>query len=282
MRDKLAIGFRDLVIEASLMLGIAIVVAFMGPFGSYAIGDLSDRFAYWGVVLFGGYAVIRPVLLGAPWLARWLRFPELAVWIGLTVLASAPLTLLVFAAGGATRRPNFAAFAALYPNVLLLATLITLLYWTLRRRPQLAAERAVAGDASAPSAGAPIVSPPAPLPPTASTPPDPISALGPRLIERLPPHLGRDIVALEMEDHYVRVHTPAGSALLLMRMRDAVAEMAGVEGMQVHRSWWVARAAVRGSTSDGRNLRLRLDGLTAPVARGAVATLRDSGWIARE
>ena len=102
----------------------------------------------------------------------------------------------------------------------------------------------------------------------------------PRFFDRLPPHLGRELLALEMEDHYVRAHTTAGSALVLMRMRDAVAELDGVEGLQVHRSWWVARAAVEREVQDGRNLRLRLrNGLEAPVARNSVPTLRAAGWL---
>ena len=83
-----------------------------------------------------------------------------------------------------------------------------------------------------------------------------------------------------MEDHYVRAHTPHGSELILIPLRQAVDELAGVEGLRVHRSWWVARAAVEGAAEGGRNLRLRLrGGLTAPVARSAVAAVREAGWL---
>ena len=47
-----------------------------------------------------------------------------------------------------------------------------------------------------------------------------------------------------MQDHYVEVHTAAGSELLLLRFRDALREVEGVDGLQVHRSHWVARNAV--------------------------------------
>nr|QQZ51292.1 LytTR family transcriptional regulator DNA-binding domain-containing protein [Phenylobacterium glaciei] len=70
-----------------------------------------------------------------------------------------------------------------------------------------------------------------------------------------------------MEDHYVRVHTAVRSELILMRLSDAVART-GREGLQVHRSWWVARDAVTEVIRDGRNLRLKLlNGLEVPVAR---------------
>ena len=83
-----------------------------------------------------------------------------------------------------------------------------------------------------------------------------------------------------MEDHYVRAHTALGSDLVLMRLRDAVAELGDIDGLQVHRSWWVARHAVSDVRRDGRNVRLLLDtGLEAPVSRANVQMLRDAGWI---
>ena len=83
-----------------------------------------------------------------------------------------------------------------------------------------------------------------------------------------------------MEDHYVRVHTALGSEMVLMRLRDAVAQLAGIDGRQVHRSWWVARLAVEDVRREGRNVRLVLPGgLEAPVSRAQVAELKDAGWI---
>jgi DNA-binding LytR/AlgR family response regulator len=84
-----------------------------------------------------------------------------------------------------------------------------------------------------------------------------------------------------MEDHYVRAHGPQGcSHLLLMRMADAERELSGVEGERVHRSWWIARAAVEGVRRDGRRLFLQLGGgLEAPVSRDRVPALRQRGWL---
>lgn len=83
-----------------------------------------------------------------------------------------------------------------------------------------------------------------------------------------------------MEDHYVRVHTAMGSELVLMPLTQAIGYLDGVEGLQVHRSWWVAKAAVTGVVEDGRNLRLTLTGgLSAPVSRARISRLRAAGWI---
>jgi DNA-binding LytR/AlgR family response regulator len=84
-----------------------------------------------------------------------------------------------------------------------------------------------------------------------------------------------------MEDHYVRAHGPEGSALILMRMRDAVAELDGMAGLQVHRSWWVAREAVERVEKEGDRVRLRLvNGMTVPVARSQIGAVRAQRWPA--
>ena len=99
-------------------------------------------------------------------------------------------------------------------------------------------------------------------------------------LDRLPPAWNGQLVALEMEDHYVRAHGPDTSALLLLRMRDAEAELDGVDGLRVHRSWWVARDAVDKVLRDGRSYKLRLtNGLEVPVARDRVAALKTAGWF---
>jgi DNA-binding LytR/AlgR family response regulator len=95
------------------------------------------------------------------------------------------------------------------------------------------------------------------------------------LLSRLPPGIGSDILALETEDHYLRVHALGGSALVLMRMADAVALLDPRLGAQVHRRWWVAEAAVAGVTSEGQKLYLRLTNeALVPVGRTFLAAAR--------
>jgi DNA-binding LytR/AlgR family response regulator len=99
--------------------------------------------------------------------------------------------------------------------------------------------------------------------------------------ERLPfKYQKADIHALSAEDHYLRVHTSAGQTLILMRLYDAIRELDGIEGSQVHRSWWVARDAVRNITrSDGR-LTLDIKGdVEAPVSRSYAKVLKAEGWF---
>ncbi|NQX95687.1 MAG: LytTR family transcriptional regulator [Erythrobacter sp.] len=76
----------------------------------------------------------------------------------------------------------------------------------------------------------------------------------PKLLERLKPGLqNAKLLALKSDGHYLRVFTDQGSELILMRLKDAMGETAPVEGMQVHRSWWLARRPqIERSTKDGR------------------------------
>lgn len=101
-----------------------------------------------------------------------------------------------------------------------------------------------------------------------------------RWSERLPAeHRGSDLLALEAEDHYLRVHTSAGSTLILLRLGDAVAELGPERGAQVHRSWWVARGAVERIERAGEKVALVLrGGLRVPVSRGNRAKLAAMGW----
>jgi DNA-binding LytR/AlgR family response regulator len=65
-----------------------------------------------------------------------------------------------------------------------------------------------------------------------------------------------------------------------MRLADAIVELAGIEGAQTHRSWWVAKAAIESAKrADGRLVLLLKDGIEAPVSRPNVKALRESGWI---
>jgi hypothetical protein len=102
-----------------------------------------------------------------------------------------------------------------------------------------------------------------------------------KFLDRLPPKLrGAEVWAVEAEDHYLRLHTSQGQDLILMRLSDAIAELEGIEGAQVHRSWWVAREAITEAVrGDGRATLTLKDGAGVPVSRTYARQLRQSGWI---
>ena len=87
-------------------------------------------------------------------------------------------------------------------------------------------------------------------------------------VSKLPVALRRDIIALEAEDHYVRVHTLHGSALVLMRLADAVAVIDPRLGLRVHRSWWVAKDGVRAlERTAGKAIARLVDDTEVPISR---------------
>ncbi|MEM6940018.1 MAG: LytTR family DNA-binding domain-containing protein [Pseudomonadota bacterium] len=76
-------------------------------------------------------------------------------------------------------------------------------------------------------------------PPASDQYPDPNAQGITMLQSKLPHHLGHDIVMVQAQDHYVEVTTLKGSALILMRLGDAVRDLSPLGGLQVHRSWWI-------------------------------------------
>lgn len=87
--------------------------------------------------------------------------------------------------------------------------------------------------------------------------------------------------AIEAEDHYCRLHLAGGRSLLVLhRFGDALAEVSGYDGAQVHRGAWVAANGVAGARRDGRRwLLLLADGASIPVSASFAATARDRGWL---
>jgi hypothetical protein len=256
---------RKLVIDLSVMAVIGIVLAVLGPFGSSAM-PFANRLAYWTLFSLAGYFCYQPVGYAVVRLGPRLQLPLWFLWAAAVFLATIPMAIFVWLVNsypGPMRMPPLDVAVQHYFAVLVIGTLVTLFF------NLLPVTRSDGGPRSDPAPANQAVAPEPSLP-----------GAQVRFLDRLPPHLGTDLIALEMEDHYVRAHTVLGSELILLRLRDAIAELDGIEGVQVHRSWWVARHAVEDVQRDGRNLRLILPGgLVAPVARANAATLKQLGWI---
>jgi hypothetical protein len=255
---------RKLVVDLSIMTVVGIVLAVIGPFGS-AGAPLATRLVSWIGLAWLGYMIYNPMGYLVGWLREKLQLPEFGLWAGVTLVATVPMAVAVWCIDflpNAPAMPTAEQALSAYINVLAIGASITILFILIDRANGRAAQH---------PSGDPVL---------ADKEESPAQTIGTRFHERLPPALGSDLIALEMEDHYVRAHTVTGSELILLRMRDAVSELDGIDGLQVHRSWWVARDAVTGSRRDGRNLRLTLKkGLEAPVSRSAAPVLKDQGWL---
>jgi hypothetical protein len=246
-------GWRGWAGDCAFAVAVGLCLGAVGPFGTYVGASLSFRLLYWAALFLVGVPIYGLAIRAAVWLdGRW-RIPG-AVWLlAFCVIGAAPMSLI--SAAAATRAWPFLRTMnawTWFAQSMSLSTPLVVAYGVLSRRLWPFARRPAAG----------------------------IGVSGPVRLQRLPERLTRGLVCLQMEDHYVRVHGRAGSELVLISMREAIASLAGRDGAQVHRSWWVTREAVAGTVSEGRNLRLRLvNGLEAPVSRSRVAELRAAGWL---
>lgn len=97
---------------------------------------------------------------------------------------------------------------------------------------------------------------------TAQTPP------AASILDRLKTQNRGALLRLSVQDHYTEVVTSRGRELVLLRFSDALREIGGTPGVQVHRSHWVADAHVESLKRDnGKIFILTRDGTQIPVSR---------------
>ena len=160
-------------------------------------------------------------------------------------------------------RPSRCRLIEIFPQTAFLTVIISVLFGLfIEQRLHAEADTERARVASVPEAGAP-----------ATAVPD--------FFRRMPPALGRDLLALEMEDHYLRIHTALGSDLILLRLRDALAELGPARGRQVHRSWWVAEGAIASVERNGGRPVLVLRNRAARAGQQDLSRAGQSGGLVR-
>lgn len=272
---------RKITIDMTIMTVIGVILAFIGPFGSFS-EPLAYRLVSWVSFAWLGYALFSPMGYFVDVVQDALDFPRAPIWVVAAAISSVPMTAAVYAMGylpGPVPWPSVERFFATYSYVYVIGGGVTALFFMLDRKDAGPAPTSTSTPAPAmPPPGDDLVEEKDTLSDEAGSPSQ--KALHNPLLDALPAELGSDIIALEMEDHYVRVHTALGSELVLMRLRDAVVHVADIEGRQTHRSWWVARGAVEDVVREGRNVRLVLArGIEAPVSRAQVSELKDASWI---
>ena len=224
------------------LLGVIVVLSLTGPFDTYGTLSLPARAAYWAVAGAGSFGLgMFCSVFVACWAER-VGLPERLTPLAGGVVAGVPVALLIAALNRVAFGGDMLETAqGILPYAMVITAVVALLYELLTDR-QLNAEPA-AGD-PAPSVGASV------------------------LLEKLPPHLEPDIVCVQAQDHYVKVTTPQGSALILMRIGDAEQDLAGLGGLRVHRSWWVSRRhAVRIAKRNGRDHVITSLGTEIPIGR---------------
>jgi hypothetical protein len=245
----------EIAIELGIVLGLFGLMVVIGPFGTFADLNVGERAIYWAFMVIVNWLQLR----GTQWLLAmafgWEKF--WLITIGACLLASFPASLEVLWIEGLLR-PELRGeinILTLYPQVLTvsLAAMVPLSFYFLRVKPMTA-------KAHSSATGLPA---------------------GDAFLRRIPMALGRDLHALQAEDHYVRVYTAEGDDLVLHRFSDAIVELQGLNGLQVHRSWWVAETGIADTARRERKVFLMLkNGMEVPVSRTYMPAVKDKGWLA--
>lgn len=244
-------------------LAVGGVLGLLGPFGTYDLLPLLPRLGYWLAVVSFNWALTDTGIRHVERVAGdRLAAPRLSVPLLGALIVSVPATGVVVLANGLSGIGWPASVMTLYGQVLLLLCAISLpVYsWALLRD----AARLTQPEAES----------------RAPTPPEGADATGLALfLARLPRPLEGRLLCLEMQDHYLAVHTTGGTQLILCRMEDAARELVGL-GRRVHRSWWVATDAVEATSRNGQRQFLRLTGgRQVPIGRTFKPELKKVGWL---
>ncbi len=243
MSDKAITSGKKLLSPTRLwcFLLAALAVSLSGPFGTFKM-PLLERAAYW-----------------VPWLAL--------VWL-VTALVFEGVDRKIPDAGWRPLVRNVTSFVMTLPIAAVCAVALATLFFpkisftadTVFREAQFLAPF-VAGII-----GLHHISQPARTP-------NPTLEPEPRL-DWLPAKLGRELIQIQVIDHYLHIETKLGKHVTFGSLADASADLSKYPGLRVHRTHWVALDAIKSRSWRGSSMELKLtNGAKVPVGRAYRKTL---------
>ena len=304
-----------LMLVLGISMSMVILYSFVGPFDTRNSLNWNGRLAYCVVIGVLCLLICYPAMVLTLFLARYRSNVQMMLALaGYGMVMAVPCGAIAYGVYGlfhGTPRP-LAELPATYlvcaANIVAATALVYgVLQVRMGRNPLLAgsepaSRRAEAMVAPPPSPGggaagkAQTVHPPAPSAPVVAEPPsrqesrgggthetlpgtapaaNPAEPPPAGFLDRLPAHLGRDVVYLKVSGHYLEVVTTHGSGVILQRLMDAVREL-GSRGMQIHRSYWVAHRHIRYVVRRDRRTLLHLTGdYEVPVSRTFLPEVRN-------
>lgn len=234
--------------HARLILVLTLVIGFLtvtGPFGTFDAMGIGARAVYWAAIV-GAAAALR-------WAFIWAEHRmDIRGWLPLRGLDLVYAALLAFGILGANamlfgHQVTLGGYATMFVTVLAITLLIVAAIFLIEGRD----------DAD-------------------QTAPDGLT----QFMRRLPIEKRGTLIRIAAEDHYLKVVTDRGEAMILMRLADAEAELGPSEGLRVHRSHWIAPNAVVDAQRYRGQLRLTLsDGVEVPVSRSHADAVIAAGLI---
>jgi len=243
--------FTDRRVLAGMAI-VAVLLGFTGPFGTFDELKLGPRIAYWVAIVVStyglGYAVAMLIanLFGLKVRQPWARV------LVFGALTGVPVTLAVMGVNLAALGNTGIAPLNLWLQCTLIGMGVIAITEIFERRSQ-------------PVAATPAAVPVEPTPP---------------ILDRVPLPSRGALWALVVQDHYVEIVTERGKTLVLMRLGDAIREVGATPGVQIHRSHWVALAAVaKVIRPDGKPAIELPDGRRLGISRGYLDAARAAGLV---
>jgi hypothetical protein len=227
-----------------ILIAIVVVAVISGPFGTQQV-DVFKRIIYWAVTIFGCAGIAHACYTNLLKISEHKNWPQ---WRGYLLGAFAStffigLFVYVFVVlffGSEDIAPNLLQLwgIALVVNVLI-ATIVIVLKQHFANENQPTFPRM-----------------------------EKLGVENNLLFEKISKELGRDLISISSQDHYLQVVTSKGSELILMRLSDAIQALPQDMGLQIHRSHWVARSAIIELIKEGGKWELLLKNDTRlPVSR---------------
>lgn len=250
-----------------LWSGAALFLTVLSPFGTDSDLSFLQRPIYWFGVIFGGGAMVLAAAKVFDRLTTFLKGEGLHrpfVIPAQIAAASIPITLLVASMETWLREPlPLAQLPVVFAYVLTITASVTTVAHLVERNRALREKI----EENVPVSGA--------------SEQFETSCVTTQFHLRLDPRLRQsEILWLKAEDHYLRVETSAGAALIRCTLAAAIEELGSAEGRQVHRSYWVARSAISKIRKHGRGYRLvTTAGTTIPLSRSRYRELSKIAWF---
>lgn len=254
---------------ALCVFGLVIALTSIGPSASEGLGTLNTM-AFWAAHVIPAIALLAATQIALGQIDRLSNLPPILQVLLSAIVASflfAPIALGIdgLMAGEGARDDADEALLILLVSEFSHFFVPFVLIWTLINAPSLTQlERTGLRTEEEPVPVEPTV-------PTATS--DAADHL--EFWSRVPGRMGRDLVALSAELHYLRVYTTVGETLILFPFGRAVDLLQSANGMQVHRSHWVALDHIDEVINrDGRTTCKMVAGPSLPVSRNFRSALK--------
>jgi hypothetical protein len=250
---------RSAVIACLAWVTLSLITAIAGPFSTFHTMTLELRVLYWGGII--GSAVCLSEIIRR-FVARFDTLSPLHADLVVCALMAPAFGTAITVFNHVAMDHEVAFASALGTNifVVLLVCIVIILLRTYVRH--------LTGSGDAPEDNA------LPVEDTQEVP---------GFLRDIDPEIGRSVLWIEADDHYLRVHAPCGTARVLMRFRDALEELAHLPGLQVHRSHWVRIEAVTEVRAEGRrHVAVLPCGSEVPVSRSYLPDLQAAGLMPQD